>query len=446
MRKPYNPAITIPGLEDDPLSMQFKQDALVSNYLPEEDAPMEAEAPVEAPVKQPKAPSSTKLPSLAALLSGGRSPQIEPEAPEAPKAPLLAQSEQDPEAYAQALAEAREQEKYAAMQQATNALLAGAGRYSGAKDVTGAANEANKAAVALARGKAEDMTAKEKFKQVQSEGKTKAAQAKREGDDLDPNSDASKSFRQMLESVAPDIAAQYKANGLFDKIAAGDYDKIYNPLALRENIKSREQMAKDNALARKELQAEKLAAKKDNEPMTAGIRELDKQFAKDYNDWTGSGKAAFDKSLSRLKEARKNLVQQQVGGRFQGELPDWAKPEALKVIRDDVHASAVTALKAALGSQFTEREGTRIQGYSFNEKLSPAENLKKIDLAIKELEDAKINKEAKVRQFEAKGTLGGFRSEAQEEERVEVISPDGEEGDLPRSQVDAALKKGFRLK
>jgi AAA15 family ATPase/GTPase len=299
---------------------------------------------------------------------------------------------------------------------------------------------------ALAKGKAQDITAKEKFKQELDQGKTVKAKAKKDTDDLDPNSDASKSFRQMLESVAPDIAAQYKANGLFDKIAAGDYDKIYQPLALRENIKSREQMAKENAANRKELQDQKLQAKKDNEPMSFGIKELDKQFAKDYNEWTGSGKAAYDKSLSRLKQARIDLAESGVGGRFQGQLNDALLPEKLKTIRDDVHAAAVTGLKAALGSQFTEREGTRIQGYSFNQTLSPAENLKKIDLAIKELEDARVAKEAKVKQFEAKGSLEGFKSNEIAEDRVEVISPDGEEGTLPRSQVEAAIKKGFRLK
>lgn len=144
-----------------------------------------------------------------------------------------------------------------------------------------------------------------------------------------------------------------------------------------------------------------------------GFAALSKDYAKDYNDWTSSGKATVDKNLERLYSARAALKSDNtLTGGFRGMLPDNLRNitnEKAITTRDDVRAAASSALKATLGPAFTEKEGERIMNQAYNEKLSPEANIEKLDAAIKEIETAKANQDAKAQYFEQNGTLAGFK-------------------------------------
>jgi hypothetical protein len=148
-----------------------------------------------------------------------------------------------------------------------------------------------------------------------------------------------------------------------------------------------------------------------------GQQSLDRVFAKDYDDWTSVGSALADKNLQRLEDAKQTLMSGKGGGLlgFSGKGAGWA-PDFLKSntairVRDDVRAAAQGALKATLGSQFTEKEGERIMDSAYNEKLSPEENVRKIDMAITELKTMKDAKNAKANFWEENnGTLEGYRA------------------------------------
>jgi hypothetical protein len=334
-------------------------------------------------------------------------PQAAPMPAAIPKSqfPTLAGVEYNPsDDYSKALEDARKTEQMNNLLKAGNQIAVGAAGYSGAKpDMTGT-NEVLDAVTNNAKGKAADFVSKQKFGQEQTQGAQLKSKLKKDSDDLDPNSEASMSMRKMYETQFPNIAKAY--GPLWERVAAGDADKILKPMELGEQIAARRQNLQLSLDNKRDIAREKAEAANS---MSAGVKKLDQEFAKDYNDWTSGGRAALDKNIERLQSSKKALESGAVSsGRFIGRLPDILKPEDRIRVRDDVHAAAVAGMRAALGAQFTEKEGERIQGYAFNEKLSPEENIKKIDAAIKELTEAKANKDAKALQFQQKGTLAGY--------------------------------------
>lgn len=155
--------------------------------------------------------------------------------------------------------------------------------------------------------------------------------------------------------------------------------------------------------------------------LTPGQKTLDSTFAKDLDEWTSGGEVAVDKNLQRLKEAKdklKSLGDTSVSGRVVGRLPDFLRSEESLAIQQDVQGAAQGALRATLGSQFTEKEGQRIMQNSYDPRLSPEENIRKIDAAIRELETQKQNKNRKAQEFEQRGTLKDYRSKGQSMERA----------------------------
>lgn len=241
--------------------------------------------------------------------------------------------------------------------------------------------------------------------------------------EMDPNSIESKMAQDLAVQMGMDpeqakglTAAKFKE---FSPIMEKKYQIAETAQARRDAADTAAQSRKDTAQiaadARRDaaqLRKEEMANKK-AEDLTIGQKSVDRDFAKDYNEWTSGGQAATDKNLDRLKEARDVLAQHKddlfgTSGRFTGRLPDALRSQESIRLRQDVQAAAQGALKATLGSQFTEKEGERIMAAAYDEKLSPDENLRKIDAAIKELETSKQNKNAKTKFFEQSGGLKGF--------------------------------------
>ncbi len=181
-----------------------------------------------------------------------------------------------------------------------------------------------------------------------------------------------------------------------------------------KNARELEAQRGRDALAREQV---KLAGKDAKarvtpaEGVTEGRKAADKDFAKDYNDWTTTGRATAEKNLGLLRGALAKLKQNpSIGGRFEGRLPDIAQPTQAITTREDVRAAAQGALKASLGSAFTEKEGERIMNAAYNPTLPAAENVKKIEAALAELEGIANSREARSNYFAEHGTLTGFEA------------------------------------
>lgn len=180
---------------------------------------------------------------------------------------------------------------------------------------------------------------------------------------------------------------------------------------------------------------------------TEGRKAVDKDYAKDFNEWTSVGRAALDKNLERLRAAKVALQNDSsLTGPGAAFIPDKIRNftnEKAITTRDDVRAAAQGALKATLGSQFTEKEGERIMNQAFNEGLSPKANIAKIDAAIQELETARNNNDSKAEYFRKNGTLSGWERGGQQAVGFVLMrDPSGKIRQIPANQVEAARAAG----
>lgn len=142
---------------------------------------------------------------------------------------------------------------------------------------------------------------------------------------------------------------------------------------------------------------------------------VDRDYAKDYNEWTGRGQATYQKnrgllqrSLDTLKSLKDNSM---ASGRLAGTAPDWLRSDESIRLQSDIREAAQGALKGTLGPQFTEREGERIMNAAYNPKLPPSENAAKVQRALNEVDGNARLANSKAKHWEKRGTLDGYESE-----------------------------------
>jgi hypothetical protein len=269
----------------------------------------------------------------------------------------------------------------------------------------------------------------------------------------DPNSTVSKAKKALALkynlNITPEMSG-YDVDQLMDSRKMNEtqaqstveHNNRMDELKFGKNA-DREKMREQEALEERRRLNE--IKEKMSEGGTEGRKAVDKDFAKDYNEWNGGGFATAQKNLQRLRDAKAALKNDpSLTGSFRGLAPDWvrnATNEKAITTRDDVRAAAQGALKATLGSQFTEKEGERIMNQAYNERLSPQANIDKIDAAIKELEGHQQAMLAKSKHFEQHGSLRGFETPSAEKTVVKkykgdkgstkVVYSDGSEEIIP---------------
>lgn len=147
---------------------------------------------------------------------------------------------------------------------------------------------------------------------------------------------------------------------------------------------------------------------------TPGQTALDQAFGKDYAEWVAAGGYAdTQKQLQQLRNASMQLsTNASLTGPFVGMLPDVMRnvtnPQAIAV-RDSVNEVVQRNLRMILGPQFTQREGELLMARAFNPQQPAAENKKRIDRLIKQIEDAAKAKKEASEYFEQHGTLQGWK-------------------------------------
>lgn len=165
----------------------------------------------------------------------------------------------------------------------------------------------------------------------------------------------------------------------------------------------------------------------DDIPANKAIEALDRDYVKDYNDWTTGGSSTFAKNRKLLQDSLTELElmskadrseisgkKTSIIGKLTGGL---GRSDKSKAIESDVRQAAQSSLKAALGSQFTEKEGERIMNAAYDPSLSVEENIKKIKRAINEIDSYANSANSKASHFERYNTLGGYKSKLIEEEK-----------------------------
>lgn len=213
----------------------------------------------------------------------------------------------------------------------------------------------------------------------------------------DPSSDKSQNARDLVKQGFPNMADKIN-----DKMSALDLKTYVDKLPEMAMAQAKATLAKAVVEAKP----------------SEGNKALDKAFAKDYNDWQSSGQGTYQKNIQRLQEARDKLDKQKgdvftSSGRLAGYSPEFLRSNESKVIQQDVQGAAQGALKATLGAQFTEKEGERIMANAYDPKLPPEENIRKIDLAMQELQGNADNMEKRGQYFNEKGSVSGYKPSAQ---------------------------------
>ena len=147
---------------------------------------------------------------------------------------------------------------------------------------------------------------------------------------------------------------------------------------------------------------------------TPGQTAVDKKFAEELvNFKSAGGFADVQKQLAQLREASKALKEEgNITGPLIGSVPEYvqkrANPRAIAV-RDAVLESTQRNLRLVLGAQFTQREGEMLLSRAFDQALPQAENKKRVDRLITQIESAAKAKQEAIEYFEKKGSLTGFK-------------------------------------
>lgn len=148
-------------------------------------------------------------------------------------------------------------------------------------------------------------------------------------------------------------------------------------------------------------------------PVTPGEKSADETFAKDYTAWNTGGKASNVKALGAVDSVLNALKNEKdISGPTIGILPDSvlavAYPRALAT-KQQLEGSVQGSLKATLGSQYTEKEGTNLLARAFDPRLSQEENIKKVQAIRDELASRADATQQMSDYFEKHHSVSGFR-------------------------------------
>lgn len=176
-----------------------------------------------------------------------------------------------------------------------------------------------------------------------------------------------------------------------------------------------------------------LAATREKNGASEGFKSADKDYGKDYNDFTGGGETKAVDAIAKLRGWEKKLTDdngliQAGGGPISGSLPDAFRTEASISQRDNIVSAANSALKATFGGQLSDGERKALANEFYNDKLSNKENLAIISQKIMELENGLGTQRAKASHFKQRGTLVGFDGSGAAKSSTKVAKESGASG------------------
>lgn len=233
--------------------------------------------------------------------------------------------------------------------------------------------------------------------------------------------------------------------------------KMEKSISLENDLKKEEaKFGYDKQL--KEMELKKIQATESAKP-TEGQSTSDKEFAKDYTTWiTETGSISPDKSIANLNAAiaemekpeNKDLTGGTAGKAYvlAGDKGGRILNPKIARIETNLRSAVVDTLRPLLGGQFAAIEGERIMQQTFDATQPMVENVRRAKLVLDDQVRKLKSRERAVKWWEANNsTLKGYKAFDGEEastEKVRVISPDGKVGLIPRSQLDSALKQGYK--
>jgi hypothetical protein len=343
-------------------------------------APKPAPLPVPDPARPALAKGGPKASAVAEALS---TQALAPEVASA-RAPVLNPDE---------FGEAARKKLYDSLRskRTGGAILAGLAGLSGVKDAT---------KTALDRLESGEKGAKEEFEKGRVRQREDIEFGEKQTElrqNRDPRSPVSRAKQELVAKYTKKDPSQY-AN-----VSGEQLDKILPVVEKGYGVDV-------NAELRRTLAGQKTG--QPGEGLSEAEKAVDKGFAKDYHEFSQKGFADVKKQLTQLKEVRDQLKKTgNATGWFVGNLPEGVRSvffQKAVAMREAVEEVVQRNLKLILGGQFTEREGEKLVARAYNPRLPEAENIKRVDRLIGQIEDAAKAKIEAGEYFERHGTLKGW--------------------------------------
>lgn len=280
----------------------------------------------------------------------------------------------------------------------TSAVLASLGAaFQGGNSVQAAQNALDRSA----KAKGERINQFDKSRDAMLQEHTVGRNLQREGAEDDGNSMESKLAQTLAKKMVPTMnfegMSATKINSQIPSLKG-----IYEGELKRMDIQSRD---RDRAA---------MLGFKGREGQVA----VDKDYAKDYNDFIGGGRDKAINAIKKLEDFYSEIEKDQGlfqsgGGPVKGSLPDSVRSQTSIARRDNTVSVANSALKGTFGSQLSDGERKALANEFYNDRLGNAENLKIMRRKINELKDSYIANQAKADYFQKnKQSLRGFQPPA----------------------------------
>jgi hypothetical protein len=239
--------------------------------------------------------------------------------------------------------------------------------------------------------------------------------------------DKAQSYRNMTNMQAPFDYSQY---GLSPEVGRQNlgFKRGFIPgtetFTKIESVKNLTSVDKMKELERRKIESEiskneaETFAKRNAEPKpTVAESAIDKNFAKDYEQYVlGGGYADVLNQISSLEGVLGELENKDrtynISGPGIGSLPDFVReriyPDSYQA-QQTVEQSVQRTLRQTLGPQFTAVEGMQFMKRGYNPAFDEKKNAEKLRMALSQLRTMANAKQRAVEYYEKNGTLKGFK-------------------------------------
>lgn len=203
--------------------------------------------------------------------------------------------------------------------------------------------------------------------------------------------------QKMIETFYSNaIGAQKQIDNQFNQKELELKEKNYDIL--------QQQNARENWF--KQQQLKQSADEKKNE----GQKVVDKEFAKDYNDWTSGGGSRAKNEIEKIDGVIERLKKGEgTTGGLTGVFGDRLTSDAVLKNRADIQQSAMSLIKQLLSGATSDSDRKAIVDTLWNEADSTENNIARIERFSDDMKNRANEIDSKAGYFkETKGTLSGF--------------------------------------
>lgn len=202
----------------------------------------------------------------------------------------------------------------------------------------------------------------------------------------------------LPEQFDPKLVSSLRARSLSAK------EQIDNELKKQNYDILQQQNARENWF--KQQQLKQSADEKKNE----GQKVVDKEFAKDYNDWTSGGGSRAKNEIEKIDGVIERLKKGEgTTGGLTGVFGDRLTSDAVLKNRADIQQSAMSLIKQLLTGATSDSDRKAIVDTLWNEADSTENNIARIERFSDDMKNRANEIDSKAGYFkETKGTLSGF--------------------------------------